>query len=124
VRPEQKEKSLSELRSILKNITRDATKDTTDDTTAATTPKAGLKDALAIALKDQAATTSKRQSATPDVAKKVPNHPTQNSSPTEPTPPVRPAPAVTVSHQADDPLAVKKLERMMRTTGSDKPPIK
>ncbi len=122
-----KQTSVDDLRAILKSITsqnNSATnekanvhKSTASETEGAeknsVKPDTGLKDALAKAIGD--------------ATKPTPVAPTEESSVVEdrlvPPPPIEPKSDERTSEIADDPLSPKKLERMMRVTGNDRPPL-
>ncbi len=126
----QASKSLDELRAVLKNISATESKDEKKpdkkprDNNQANRSKepngADLKSAVAAALGDAAKPTDKEnnQPQNQEVKEKVvevkpetvEQRPASNES--------------TKSEHRDDPLAPKKLERMMRITGNDKSPIK
>lgn len=114
VRPE---KSLADLRAVLQSITK---KDTPESVTTEevkqkkeTVPDPGLKDALARALGnlDENVAETKVPTVAPSASTVAPA--TKPSVP-QPTP---------IPNEFDNPLDPKKLERMMRVNGADRPPL-
>ena len=114
--PTRPEKSLADLRAVLQSITK---KDTSDSVTTEevkpkkeTVPDPGLKDALARALGNLDDDTKETKLPTPPIASAAPvttKPVAQQSTP--------------VSNEPDNPLDPKRLERMMRVNGSDRPPL-